>query len=345
MMQRNKPIVRFYMKFLLLVMPLPVLVGLYIHADPFMVIRSYEDYDHSIVCQNEGTVGWMKYKKQRDSQHYDAFLMGTSCTMSISCADWNQYIHAHPFRFFSNAEGLGDLCLKLEALDRQPHQPVRHLLIVAERYFFEKPNPQGGIMHVMPADVSHKSPVSIQTAYLQGFFSPEYLFPYLKYQLTGRYDRSMNGIINTVVPTRTRWTNDAVLHIEDSVRLLGERFWTSPNWVNIKQRGRKVTVAPRVIVSEQMVKLRQIRDFCRRHQTDVNIIVCPSYDLEQLHPQDIESLHHVFGQNHVFDFTRDTSMTDYHYYYDRFHFRPLIGQRILRTIAQTAWKDTKTTPR
>lgn len=328
-MLQQHPILRFYVKFLLLSLPLTILIGYYVIRDPFMALRHYDDYDHSHVTQNEGAVAWQKYLMQRSSQHYDAFLMGTSCTMAFSCKEWNHYTGGHGFRFFSNAEGLGDFCLKLEALDKQPQQPVKNLLLVVERFFFEKENPQGGIMHLMPPDVSHRSWLSYQSAYLQSFFDPKYLLPYLTYEITGHITPSMQGIIIEQVPTRDRITNEAIIPLEDSIRVQGERFWSKRQW---KDEPRHPSTAPQVIAEGQIRRLREVVDFCHRHHTRIDIVISPNFDQEAFNPHDLAILRQLFGAHHVFDYTSDTTMTDYHQYYDPAHYRPVVANRILKQI-------------
>lgn len=128
-----RPYSKFIVKSLLLSFPFLFALTCYVIRDPFMVLRQYDDYDHSPICQNEGYVAWQKYKLYRHKAHYDAFLMGNSCTKAFSCDTWNSYVHGHLFRLFCNNLGLADLCQVLDALDRQPHQPVRHILLVTDR--------------------------------------------------------------------------------------------------------------------------------------------------------------------------------------------------------------------
>nr|MBP7472346.1 hypothetical protein [Prevotella sp.] len=322
----------FYAKCIALCLPFIILVLLYMAKDPFMVIRHYNDYDHCRVCQSEGAVAWTKYKMLRNKMHYDSFIMGNSCTKAFPCKDWNRYIHARPFRLFSNGEGLGDLCLKLEALDHQHNQPVRNLLIITEKDFFENVNPQNSIMHIMPIDVSNKSLISYQTAFLQGFFDPKFLFPYLKYQITDRYDNSMRGVVNEHIPVHTYYANDAVLPAEDSIRIEGENFWMSKQWMKEKKKKAKSSVASRVICSTQIKRLNEIENFCERHHTDMKLVIGTNYKREAVNPLDVKTLKSIFGNNNVFDYSSSPLKMDYHNYYDNVHYRVTVGKKIMKEI-------------
>ena len=61
-MKTTYSILKFYGKCLLLSLPLLLFLAFYVIRDPFMVVRSYSDYDHSRVMQSEGAVSWEKYK-------------------------------------------------------------------------------------------------------------------------------------------------------------------------------------------------------------------------------------------------------------------------------------------
>lgn len=175
-MKTKKTLTRLYLRAFLLALPFLILATIYVVNDPFMVIKNYADYDHpAVMIQSEGPIGWYKYKKYRDSVHYDSFILGSSCTMSFQSSDWKKHIKGNVFRLFSNSEGLGDLVIKLEALERQPHQPIRNLLIVAEPVLLNMTVEQRGVMHVMPPDVSGRSMAYYQSVFLQGFFRKDFL--------------------------------------------------------------------------------------------------------------------------------------------------------------------------
>lgn len=104
-LRNKKSLARFYINTILLAIPFLGLIIWYVVKDPFMVIRTYDDYDSPEICQSEGAVGWYKYKMFRHKMHYDSFIMGSSSTLAFNTSDWNRYIKAHPFRLFSNGEG------------------------------------------------------------------------------------------------------------------------------------------------------------------------------------------------------------------------------------------------
>ncbi len=133
-------------------------------------------------------------------------------------------------------------------------------------------------MHVMPPEVSGLGGPAYQAIFMQGFFSPMFLGKYLKYQLTRHYEPSMNGVINPFGQTHTRYTNDAVLPDERKIARMGEEFWQSDHWRMERRRHGVRTESPRTIYSGQLATLQRIRHICRKHRTDVRLVIGPMYN-------------------------------------------------------------------
>lgn len=325
---------KFYIKSLLIALPFLLLVGYYVAADPFMVLHSYTDYDHSRVYQSEGTISWLKYKRFRALRHYDSFVMGTSTTMSFQTTYWSKYIQGSPFRMFGNNETIGDIALKLEALDRQEGQKIKNILIVLEANSLAKPQPQSGIMHAVPPEVSGQSECVFQAMFLQSFFTPKFLFPYLQYQFTHQYTHKMKGVIEPTLPTRATYTNDAVIDADNQIKATGEKYWTDGPGKPLKEHTYTVRTAPQYIYSQQRECLQRIYEICRRHQTKFKIIISPRLDKVLTNPSDVKILEEIFGKEHVFNFASRPYLawSDYHNFYDDTHFSIALGCRILDII-------------
>ncbi|MFQ7113162.1 hypothetical protein [Hallella bergensis] len=343
---KHKNIQTFYLKVILLSFPFLLLIAYYVIKDPFMVIRSYTDYDHSKICLSEGAVGWIKYKQQRAHTHYDSFIMGSSCTKAFNTTDWKQYINGTPFRFFGNNERLGDVLLKLEALDKQPHQTIKHLLIVADYGLLAHAENEQGLNHIVPPEVSGKSYMSYQLSFLQGFLSYDFLSKYLTFQWTQQYQPNMNGVINKDSCQRTRLSNDAILPAEKIIATQKEKFWQTPDWLAARQNQPQFTTRDITMGTKHLHCLRKIKDICDRHHTDVRVVIGPDFQRRAINPTDVAMLYKIFGQTKVLDFSDSAHLqyTDYHYYYDPAHYRIGVGKEMLRQL-YTGIDKTKETPR
>jgi hypothetical protein len=331
---KQKRLYTFYLKCLLLALPFILLLAFYIWKDPFMVLRPHHDYDHCKVCQNEGAVSWMKYKMYRNRMHYDSFIMGNSCTKAFPSSVWNQYVHGHPFRMFANTEDLGGICMKLEALNHQCHQPIRHLLLVVEPSTFINADSKEDFMHIMPPEVSHKSTITYQTTFLQGFFTPKFFIHYTMYLFTKKFSKAMNGIINMNIPTHEKYNNDAVLPQEQMITEKGNRYWQQKYWQEALDKSYSWNVQPRTLSSLEIAELKEIKSICQYHHTDLKIIISPEFNKTIMNSKDVMRLNTIFGPRVVYDFSsRHYSwMHDVHNFYDPAHYRVELGKKILKII-------------
>jgi len=188
-------------------------------------------------------------------------------------------------------------------------------------------------MHIMPPDVSGESWAHYQTVFFQGFLSPKFLMPYISYLLFGKPDTSGGDVIHAFVPTRDRYTNDALLPQEAVMAEEGESYWKDLGWCRDINK-MSVHEGKQVISEEQVRVLREIRRICDLHHTDVQWVVGPSFSLEQFNRHDLEVLQQLFGKQAVHDESASLRFHDYHDYYDPSHYRRRVGNAILKDIYQ-----------
>lgn len=297
-----------------------------------MVIWKYSDYDAPEVTSSEGVISWNKYKANEKSMHFDSFIMGTPCTKAFHINEWSKYTGGKGYRMFANNEGAGDLLLKMQALDSEKGQKIKNVLIVADKPFFEESHPQTGIIHTMPPDVTGQSKAKYQMDYFQGFCMPRFLIPYLRYKIFHQYDdKTMNGIINNGGRIRNSITNDAVLCQDDAIKKNGEKYWQNQSWT--KEHYTAFTCAP-VINTESISCLIRIKHICQRHGANVKIAIGPTFDAKQMNPKDIVILKKIFGDKNVVDFSDNShaKFRNYHYFYDKAHYRDVVGNAIMKEL-------------
>lgn len=92
----------------------------------------------------------------------------------------------------------------------------------------------------------------------------------------------------------------------------------------------------RFLWETQTELLKEIDQICRKHNTSVKIIISPDYNQISINPADVEILKDIFGYENVFDFSGINEYTnDIHNYYERGHYRPILGARLLQKYMQT----------
>jgi hypothetical protein len=330
-MTKNKVV--FALKCGALIFPFVVLLLVYLYTDPFMVLRHYKIYDKSYMYPNEHYVEWQTYMSNRDSLHFDSFIMGNSCTMGIQCAAWEKYLDKgdRAFRMFGNGETLSAVYAKLQALERH-HADIRHVMLVLDRNLLSDGMDGNGVYRLLPPGITGQNRFAFQVVFLQSFFTPKYLFPYCEYGLTHHFRKSMRAVINPYGEIRNPVNCDAWNPRERAIRREGMRYWLDhpqdfPPRLNIGQEEKQV------VYLKQRVILQSIVHLCARHHADVKVIVSPQYQETMLNRNDLRALQQIFGAQNVYDFSgKNIYSADIHNFYDKVHFRPELGSKLLAHI-------------
>ncbi|MDP4276215.1 MAG: histidine kinase [Bacteroidota bacterium] len=327
---KEKAAGRLIKRVLLFCLPFWLVAALYIIDDPYRVLRDYHTYDSKLLL-NEEYVGWHIYLNNKDSIHFNSFILGNSCTMAFCCSEWEKYLNGgRAVRLFGNAESMMAIYKKLLALERE-HADLKNVLMILDKTSLAKTCLLTGSGHILPPDISGQNPVSAQLEFLQTFISPDILFPYLTYKLTGKINSSSKSF-NPYGRIRNQINNDAINPREKMIKEEGEQYWITRK-KEFPERSGKKTVAEPVIFKAQKALLLNIAGLLRKHSTSVKIVIGPDYQQESLHPQDVMMLKSIFGEQNVFDFTGINEYTaNYHYFYEKGHYRPLLGDKILKRI-------------
>ena len=190
-LRKRQAFLRLVRKSVLFAMPFWALIALYVYDDPFMVLRKYEVYDSDVML-NEQLVGWQIYRNHKDSVHFNSFILGNSCAMAFRCGEWEKYLVPgdRAIRLFGNAESMKAISLKLRALDREGAE-IKNVLMILDRTSLSRFELLTGAGHILPAAVSGRNPFTVQLEFLQAFATPDFLFPYLKYRITGNVEPDM----------------------------------------------------------------------------------------------------------------------------------------------------------
>lgn len=349
MMKKNSErsaAIRFLTKLLLLCIPFIAILAVYFITDPFMVLRHYNRYDNSPILLNEGFVGWQMYMNNRDSIPFDSYIMGNSCTMAYRCHDWEKYLNGgRAIRLFGNDESLAAICLKLQALDKNSAS-IKNLLLILDKESLSHDQLLSGHNNILPPTISGMSYLEFQEKFCQAFFFPNVLFPYLDYQLLHTYRHYMRGVINPYGAIRNPVNNDAINPREQAIKEEGEKYWENHKGDFLKKgrsyyRDGKYREEKPVIKDKQIGLLQKIESICRKQGTSIKIIISPDFQQIHINPEDVRVLKKIFGSGNVFDFTGINQYTgDIRNYYEKTHYRPILGARIMERIYQAPPPET-----
>lgn len=329
---------RLISRFIVLFIPFIPIFIIYLWDDPFMVLKQYKRYDHSPVFLNEAYVGWQLYLNNRDSIPFDSYIMGNSCTMAYQCHEWEKYLNGgRAIQLFGNAESIVAVSMKLQALDKVGAK-IKNILLIMDKESLGNTQLLVGYSNILPPMISGKSNLSFQKDFLQAFLFPSFLFPYLDYKIFHTYRPYMAGIINPNTPTHDPITNDVHNPREKQIENEGENYWENCKEEFIKKkeadyRNGKYKVASQVIKDKQLKWIQSINQICRKHSTAIKIIISPDYHQISINPTDVKILKSIFGDHNIFDFSGINEYTqNIHYYYEKGHYRPLLGNLLMKKI-------------
>ena len=328
---QHSAFLRLVRKMMLFAIPFWALIALYVYDDPFMVLRKYDLYDSDVML-NEHHVGWQIYKNHNDSVHFNSFILGNSCTMAFRCKEWEKYLDSgdRAIRLFGNSESIKAISLKLRALEHEGAE-IKNALIILDRASLSHSELLTGARNMLPATVSGRNPFSVHLEFIQAFATPDFLYPYLKYRITGNVERNMKRM-NPYGRIRDSKNNDAFNPREKQIKQEGEAYWKNRK-KEFPERDGTVIIAEPAIFQKQRMVLDEIMEVLRRHGTSIRIVISPDYNQKELHPDDREILQNIFGKENVYDFTGINEFTkDYHNYYESGHYRPLLGNKLLERI-------------
>ena len=329
---RKRPaFLRIVRKSVLFAIPFWALIALYVYDDPFMVLRKYNLYDSDVML-NEHHVGWQIYRNHCDSVHFNSFILGNSCTMAFRCSELEKYLAPddRAIRLFGNGESMKAISLKLHALDNEGAE-IKNVLIILDRTSLSRFSILNGYGNILPAAISGESPFAVQMEFMQAFAMPDFLFPYLKYRITGSVEPEMKRM-NPYGRIRDSRNNDSFNPRDKMIEQEGEAYWENRKKEFPERDGTVVVEEPAIFHNQRMV-LDDIMEVLHRHNTSVRVIISPDYNQKELHPDDREILQSIFGKENVYDFSGINEFTeDYHNYYESGHYRPLLGNKLLERI-------------
>lgn len=125
-------------------------------------------------------------------------------------------------RLFGNAESIKAISLKLRALDREGAE-IKNVLIILDRASLSHFELLTGPSNILPSAISGRSvygSVGVHT----GIRNTWFLFPYLKYRITGKVELKMKRM-NPYGRIRDSKNNDAFNPREKQIEQEGEAYW------------------------------------------------------------------------------------------------------------------------
>lgn len=328
----------FIRRILLFMLPLLPVVATYVYFDPFKVLRSYDVYyvEGDGGYLNKNYVSTMNYINKRDKYHYDSFIFGNSRSMFYMIADWQQHLDddSQCYHFTESGGSINGLYYKLRLIEEKG-DPINNALFVIDYSLLSCMDRDGdGALFIMPPALNRNK--NFLFFHLENFLqwtNVDYLSLWFRYRITGKYTDDMIEYIakDENYKYYNPVTNEEPLHVQDSLISIGKYYDNGRIAVFDNQHRPKIWDS---ILDDEAIKvLSDIRDILHRNNTDYRIVISPLYDQVTLNPKDIQALHRIFGESHVYDFSGINEITqDYHNYYEPSHYVPRVAAAIMDKV-------------
>lgn len=313
-----------------------IAIGAYVWADPFRVVRSYDNYYVGQPVQtgrNKAHISLSHFLQHRDSLHYNAFIIGSSLAITYPVEAWRGMLPpgASPFHFDASAASPRTLRLITEYL--ATHSDLDHALIVlpVER---TTDLPANTLTFINPPPIDPEvSAWRWHWTFIKSAFNREFLRSYISSMLLGRRNEPAGKTYISIQPiVEEPLTNQETIPEWD--RLIDSdpiRFLHTIHPDELPMHDNSRLTLPKSYTRADSIEFATMANILRLHNTDYHIIVSPRRDKVQAPSADISMLKAVFGEDRVID-ASGIDFDQISDFYDSSHYRPSVAVRILSMI-------------
>ena len=263
--------------------PFILLLFLYIFGDPFKVIWNYDNYHCNIGgALNRSFVSTMNYLNKKDKYHYDSFIFGNSRSLFYMIDDWKNYIPTESkcYHFSESGGSVHGVLYKLRLIDSL-NENIDNALFIIDIDLLNRINQEEeGIIAIMPPALTHnKNFISFHREFLFQWFNPRFFFYWMKFKLTGNYDKAMEEYIakGTNYKYYDPITNEEPNHVQDSLIAIGAYY--DKKKLAIFEDKQHPKVSKELLNDKE--KIRSIIEMgliLAKHRTKYKIIISPLYN-------------------------------------------------------------------
>lgn len=325
---------KFLIRILFFIIPFIAILIYYIIADPFMVVRKYDNYfpeESYKNCNNDAYRGICLMDLYQDSITYNSFIVGSSRSDFYYVEEWKKHIgqDANCFHFNQSGDNLRGSYDRIRYLYNR-FENIDNLLWIIDADFLEDITNKKGHLFIAPYQATEKwDYISFHYEFFKTFLTSEFQESYIK-DILG-YKEDTNTLPYYYLPISNELHKEAA----DSMiqTNLEEYYSLLPKDYQLYTRDSIKFVNKPVIKEEQKKMLCEIKSLIDKSQTNCKIVISPLYDQIKFNPDDLIILQEIFGTNNVYDFSGINEFTNNPLnYYENSHYRPILCDQILSII-------------
>jgi hypothetical protein len=329
---------RFIKQILLFVLiglvPILILLGLYCIYDPFSVVKEYNSYSNLNVIPNRDFISTETFLKNYKKEKYDSFIFGSSRTLAFRPSIWLNYMPASskPYAFDAFSETLFGIHGKIKLLDSLNVKINNCVIFICQDNTFAYEGDSKGHIFIKHPLISKTSNFDFQFTFLKSYFNPKFLLSYYFNKSTHLYFDFMGEYLESREILYDPITNETLMKsAEDLLARNPDMYYSRVNKYFYARKASTNDSLP-VINRIQEDYLKEIRKILKKNDTSIRIVISPLYNQKKLHPKDLTIIRKIFGED-VYDFSGINQITKSRYnYYESSHFRPFIGDSIMKAI-------------
>ena len=311
-----------------------VLFSSYFYFDPFKVLRHYNDYSYSYVIPNRDYISTTMFMSNYKNKSYNSFILGSSRTLAFKPNSWRKYLsdNDNPFVFDASNESIYGIYTKLKYLDSTNVEIKNALIILCRDVSFNYTENHKGHLFIKHPATSGESNLAFQFEFFKAYLSPKFPFNFYSYKILGTYMPFMAGYIDRRKITFDTITNEInIIDQETEITENPAEYYAKRRDLFYERIGEK-TDSIQGITNKHLFLLKEIRRILEKNNTNYKVVLSPLYDQTKFNPSDLLLLKIEFGNN-LYDFSGKNSFTDNKMnYYETNHYRPNIGDSILKRI-------------
>lgn len=307
----------------------------YVYFDPFKVVRSYSNYSYPYVVPNKDYISTEMFLKNNSIQDYNSFIFGSSRTNAFRPSVWSNYlpIDSKPFVFDASKETIYGIYTKLKFLDSLKTTNLKNVLIILCRdYSFDFEKNSEGHLFIKHPITSKKNNIAFHFEFYKAYLDPKFLYCFYDYTLTKNYKSYMKGYIEFRKITYDTLTNETnIIDQEQEITQNPNAYYAKRASVFYERVGEKTDTIKRINKTNYFM-LKEIKRILDKNKTNYKIVLSPLYEQIKFNSNDLFILKSIF-KNNIYDFSGKNYFTQKKInYYEASHYRPTVGDSILKII-------------
>lgn len=316
------------------IIPILSLFSSYLYFDPFKVLRHYDDYSYPYVIPNRDYISTDMFINNHKKNNYNSFIFGSSRTLAFRPKSWSKFLSVkdNPFMFDASGESIYGIYTKLKYLDSTNVEIKNALIILCRDCSFSQAENHKGHLFVKHPATSGEDNISFQFDFFKAYLSPKFLFNFYSFKILGNYKPFMSGYIENRKITFDTLTNEInIIDQETEIVQNPTEYYAKRKelfYVRISEK----TDSIQRINKKQLFMLKEVKRILEKNNTNYKVVLSPLYEQIKFNNSDLLLLENEFGNN-LYDFSGKNSFTDNKTnYYETSHFRPNVGDSILKII-------------